>query len=160
MPKLYSVKQKYSKLGPLSDLNIVTYTDSSFRNEENNTKSVGGRILFLCNSRGACSPLGWKSKTIQQVCKSVKSAETRSLELGIEDSIFQSRMLSEILTGKSKQIIPIEMRIDSKTLHDSIDSTKQVDEKTMRHIVAWIKEQTKSDKLPDSVTKGTICYDL
>ena len=35
----------------------------------------------------------------------------------------------------------MEMRIDSKTLHDSIYSSKQVDEKTIRHIIAWIKQQ-------------------
>ena len=32
-------------------------------------------------------------------------------------------------------------RIDSKTLHDSIISTKPIEEKTTRHLLAWIKEQ-------------------
>ena len=84
------------------------------------------------------SPLGWKSKTIQQVCKSVKSAETRSLDLGIKDNIFISIMFAEINSGKpgSKincHQIPIEMKIDSKTILDiSIHSTKQVEEKSFR----------------------------
>ena len=98
-------------------------------------------MTFLVNSKGLASPLNWKSKTIQQVCKSVKSAETRSLEQGLEDSIYTSRIISEIMTGKSGSHIPVEHRIDSKTLHDSIISTKPIEEKTMRHLISWIKQQ-------------------
>lgn len=139
--KLEQVKVKYGKLGDWEKLNIVAYTDSSYRNAESGTKSVGGRVIFLMNENGDCCPLGWKSKTIQQVCKSVKTAETRSLEQGAEDAIFLSQMFYELYTGKSKGRIPVKMNIDSKTLHDSLLSTKQVEEKTIRHLVAWIKQQ-------------------
>ena len=84
------------------------------------------------------------------MCKSVKSAETRSLDLGMDESIYISRTLPEIYTGSTGGHIPIHMKIDSKTLMDSINSTKQVDEKTIRHIVAWIKEQ-RENKLVDSI---------
>ena len=136
-----NVKVKYSRLGHWKDLKLVTYTDSSFKNSEYQIKSVGGRVTFLTNSQGMASPLSWKSKTIQQVCKSVKSAETRSLEQGLEDCIYTSRFISEIMTGKSGSQIPVEHKIDSKTLHDSIVSTKPIEEKTMRHLIAWIKQQ-------------------
>ena len=116
------VKLKFSKLGSFDKLKIVAYTDSSYRNSDEMTKSVGGRILFLVNKLGMCSPIGWKSKTIQQVCKSVKSAETRSLDLGMEDGIFLSQMITELYFGKSSKHVkvPVEMKIDSKTLHDSL----------------------------------------
>ena len=60
-------------------------------------------------------------------------------------------MFAEINSGKpgSKincNQIPIEMKIYSKTLLDSIHSTKQVEEKSIRQIVAWIKQQ-KEDKV-------------
>ena len=139
--KFENVKIKYSRLGPWRDLKIIAYTDSSFKNSEDLVKSVGGRVSFLANSQGMVSPLNWKSKTIQQVCKSVKSAETRSLEQGMEDTIYTSRIISEIMTGKVGGHIPIEHRIDSKTLHDSISSTKPIEEKTIRHLLAWIKQQ-------------------
>ena len=80
----------------MKDLKVVAYTDSSYRNDETKEKSVGGRFIALANENGDCSPLAWKSKTIQQVCKSVKTAETRSLERGMEDSIYLARMLKEI----------------------------------------------------------------
>ena len=71
------------------------------------------------------------------MCKSVKSAETRSLERGLEDGIYLSRLIKEIYSGRvSEDQLPVEARTDSKTLVDSISSTKQVDEKTIRHIVA------------------------
>ena len=61
------IKIKYNKLGKWDKLKITGFTDSSFRNDENFTKSVGGRILFLANKEGKYSPLSWKCKTIQQV---------------------------------------------------------------------------------------------
>ena len=140
------VNIKYSRLGKWEDLHIIGYTDSSYRNAEDSTKSVGGRILFLTNKEGKCSPLGWKSKTIQQVCKSVKTAETRSLELGMEDCILIARMAEEIMSGKSGSQLPVEMKIDSQTLKDSIGSSKQVEEKTIRHLIAWIKQQVEEEK--------------
>ena len=136
------VALKYSKLGPLQDLKVVIFTDSSYRNAEEKVKSVGGRFVALSNASGSFAPLVWKSKTIQQVCKSVKSAETRSLERGLEDGIFLARMIKEIYSGKvCEDQIAIEAKIDSKTLFDSLYSSKQVDEKTIRHLVAWIKQQ-------------------
>ena len=144
------VAVKFSKLGKLDELKVLAYTDSSYRNDDQKVKSVGGRCIALVNDKGESSPLAWKSKTIQQVCKSVKTAETRSLELGMEDSIYMARMLKEIYTGKvSEKQIPVEVKIDSKTLLDSIASTKQVDEKTIRHLIAWIKEQKEEGKVKD-----------
>jgi hypothetical protein len=139
--KFENIKIKYLKLGKWSTLKLISYTDSSFKNAEDGVKSVGGRVTFLDNSQGLVSPLSWKSKTIQQVCKSVKSAETRSLEQGLEDSIYTSRIISEIMTGKIDCKISVEHRIDSKTLYDSIISTKPIEEKTTRHLLAWIKQQ-------------------
>ena len=97
--------------------------------------------MFLMNENGDCSPLVWKSKTLQQICKSVKTAKTRSLDVGMDDSIYMSRLLYGIYIGKSgeNQHLPVEMYIDSKTLYDSIQSSKQIKEKTSRHIIAWIK---------------------
>ena len=169
--KAKEVKTKYSKLGKWNDLKIVTFTDSSYRNAEETTKSVGGRALFLVNAKGDSSPLNWKSKTIQQVCKSVKTAETRSLELGCEDSIFISRMFHEICSGEIGGQIDVNMKIDSRTLLDSLISTKQVEEKTMRHIVAWMKQQLEAktvtkvdwvcseDMLADVFTKTNVKTD-
>jgi hypothetical protein len=136
------VTLKFSKLGNIEKLQIVAYTDSSYRNSENKEKSVGGRFICLSNEEGSCAPLRWKSKTIQQVCKSVKTAETRSLERGMEDSIYIARMIKEIYSENvGEDQIPVVVKIDSKTLLDSLNSSKQIDEKTIRHLIAWMKQQ-------------------
>ena len=95
-------------------------------------------------------PLAWKSKTIQQVCKSVKTAETRSLDSGIEDSLYLAKTVQEIysgISGKNTGQINICLKTDSKTLIDSLKSTKQVQEKTIWHIVAWIMQQIDEKKV-------------
>ena len=82
------------------------------------------------------------------MCKSAKTAETRSLERGLEDGIYLARMVKEIFTGKASELqIPFEANIDSKTLYDSLKSTKQIDEKTIRHLISWIKEQIEVQKV-------------
>ena len=148
--QMEQVRLKYKPLGPWKNLEIVTFTDSSYRNDEDATKSVGGRITFLMAGKQRCVPLAWKSKTIQQVCKSVKTAETRSLDFGIEDSLYLAKTVHEIYTGKTgKQSgqIPVIVKIDSRTLLDSLKSSKQVEEKTVRHIVAWIKQQIEEKRV-------------
>jgi hypothetical protein len=135
----------YLTYKPLStswkNLSILTYTDSSYKNDEDSTKSVGGRITFLTAGKSRCVPLAWKSKTIQQVCKSVKTAETRSLDSGIEDSLYLAKTVHEIyggVSGKNAGQIDICLKIDSKTLINSLKSTKQV---------AWIKQQVDKRKV-------------
>ena len=84
------------------------------------------------------------------MCKSVKTAETRSLDVGIEDSLYLARTVYEIYNGRSGKEpgqISVTLKIDSKTLSDTLKSTKQVEEKTVRHIVAWIKQQIKENKV-------------
>ena len=140
-----NVEIKHKQLGNWRELKIVAFTDSSYRNAEEATKSLGGRFVGLVNKHGDCNPLVWKSRTIQQVCKSVKTAETRALNEGMEDAIYLSQLVHEIYTGKiNKGHIPVEMIIDSQTLQDSIESSKPVVEKTVRHIIAWMKQQTES----------------
>ena len=146
------VTLKYPKLGKCDTLKVIAYTDSSYRNAENKEKSVGGRFIGLVNEKGACAPLLWKSKTIQQVCKSVKTAETRSLERGMEDGIYLARIIKEIYSGVvSMAQLPVVVNIDSKTLLDSLNSSKQIDEKTVRHLIAWIKQQKDEEKTIQSI---------
>ena len=53
-----------------------------------------------------------------------------------------------------KSTLPIHCFIDSKTLYDSIYSTKQAQEVNIRGLVAWIKEQ-----LTDGVIKDVSWLD-
>ena len=58
--QMNNVKNKYSKLGKWDELEIVGYSDASYRNAELGTKSVGGRKIHLINKKDECSSLSWK----------------------------------------------------------------------------------------------------
>jgi glutaredoxin 2 len=48
----------------------------------------------------------------------------------MEDSIYIARMIQEIYSGNvGENQIPVVVKIDSKTLLDSLNSSKQIDEK-------------------------------
>ena len=101
-----------------------------------------GEIIFLSSKdEKKVAPLLWKSKSIRQVCKSAKTAETRSFEKTLEDAIYFARSLREIYTGeRSISQLPVQMLTDSKSLIESLNSTRQVEEKLMRPIVKWLKQ--------------------
>ena len=137
---------KYSKVSEFEDLKILAITDGGLNRRDDRTQSVAGRIIFLSNSNETkVSPLLWKSKKIQTVCKSAKSAETRSMDKAIEDAIYLARSIREIYTGdRGEKQIPVDIITDSKSLLDSINSTRQVEEKLTRLIVKWIKQMLDS----------------
>ena len=116
-------------------------------------KSVRGDVVFLCNDFGDSSPIYWKGKTIQQVVSGVKAAETIAVATGINDAIYFAEFLFEIYNGspyKREQeagSLPVDMYTDSKTLFDSVKSSKQIDEKTFRIKIAEMKQSLQTGKL-------------
>ena len=64
----------------------------------------------------------------------------------MEVSIYLSQVFAELYSGKHDidNHIPVHVKIDSKTLFDSTNSSKHVEEKTLRHLIAWMKEQKES----------------
>ena len=80
----------------------------------------------------------------------------------MEEALFQAQMLTEMVTSKIENHTPVQMKIDSKTLHDSLKSTKQVEEKTIRHLIAWQKQQldTKSIEKVDWVCSEEMLADI
>ena len=132
----------FNKIGKFEDLKLVVYTDASHLKIEEKTKGVAGRIIFLSNKEeNRMSPLEWKAKTIVQVCKSAKAAETRAADLATDEGLFLARAIAEIYTGKKgRQQIPMVVKSDSKSLKDSLNSTKQVEERTMRPVIEHLKQ--------------------
>ena len=142
-----NVTLKFPKLGKLETLKTVAFTDSSYRNSENKEKSVGGRYIALANKEGKCSLLVWKSKTIQQVCKSVKTAETISLERGIEDSIYLAKIIQEIYSCKEQISVEVKNRQQNFVWqpeqyeanlwenHQTLDSLDQATKRWKRELV-------------------------
>ena len=55
------------------------------------------------------------------------------------------------MNGRPGNTLPLIHKIDSKTLHDSIISTKPIEEKATRHLLAWIKQQKDELKYISSI---------
>ena len=144
--KEHESKIKYSRIGNLEDLKILAVTDGAYLKLEEKTKSVSGRFIFLSNKEETkVVPLMWKSKSIPTVCKSAKDAETRAADKTIEDAIYVARGIREIYTGERGEAqIPVDVVSDSKPLIDSVNSSKQVDNKLLRPVIKYMKQMLDS----------------
>ena len=95
-------------------------------------------------SEGKVNIISWKTKKISRVCRSVKSAETRALEDAIEDGVNTARIIKEVYDGrinlKNPAQIPVLAYTDSKSLWDSLHSTRQCEEKLIRNSISGMKE--------------------
>ena len=135
----------FSKLGEINDLAIKLYTDASYNNIDNQTRSTEGRVVLAENIKtGRVCVLSWKTKKIARVCRSVKSAETRSLDDGLDDAVHMARIIKEVYLGsidlKNPDQIPVTAKTDSKSLWENLNNTRQCEEKMLRCTIAGIKE--------------------
>ena len=100
--------------------------------------------MFHPKHTGSVNVVSWKTKKIARVCRSVRSAETRALEEGVDDAVNTARLLKEIYIGtidlKTPQQLQVEALTDSKSLWESLHNTRQCEEKLLRNSIAGIKE--------------------
>ena len=150
--KQNNVKLKFTRLGDINDLHLEMFADASLGNVEQgiHTKSGMGYIITLANKNMDVSPLHWKSCVIDKVAEDIKTAETLAFEKALDDSIHLSNLLTEIYTGNpNKNSIPIVGNTDSKSLLESIYSTKKVKRKTMRVVISSIQQYLQNQILSD-----------
>ena len=143
--KLSKSVLKFVSLGDLSKLCVKVYADASFCNQDGNTRSTEGRVVMLANKDSDIVNIAsWKTKKIVRVCRSAKAAETRALEEAIDEAINTARVVKEIYTGqvdlKSPDQIPVHAFTDSKSLWESLNNSRQCEEKLLRNSIAAIKE--------------------
>ena len=142
----YDVVVKYTRIGELDEMKVLTVSDASHLTQDNKTKGVAGRFIFLSSKdEKTVVPILWKSKTIAQVVKSAKAAETRSADKAVEDSIYVARSIHELYTGeRGEKQIDVDLITDSKPLIDSLESTKQIDDKLLRPTIKFLKQMLDS----------------
>jgi hypothetical protein len=139
--KQTKVKIKFAKIGQLEDLHLDVYADASLGGLNKGLKSTEGSLIFLRGQGSQCSQITRRSRGITRVCKSAISAETLALENAIDLAIGIGRQLKQLQTGeRQEQPVPIKAFTDSESLTESIKSTKQVDEGSMRLHVERLKD--------------------
>ena len=109
-----------------------------------------GYFICLANKSLQISPLHWKSCVIDKVTEDVKTAETLALEKALDDAIHISNLVTEVYTGEpSMNSLPIVANEDSKSLLESIYSTKKVKRKTMRVVISSIQQHLQDKTLTE-----------
>ena len=121
------------------------YTDASYNNRDGKTRSTEERVVLVENPKtGLTYIVSWKVKKIPRVCRSVKSAETRALEDGLDEAVHTARLVFETYTGgvnlKKPQQIPVIAKTDSKSLWESVHNSRQCEDKMLRNTIAGIIE--------------------
>ena len=150
--KANPLKLNFTKLGAKEDLEIKLYTDASFNNQDNKIRSTEGRILLLGSKKSLkVNAFCWKTKKISRVCRSVKGAETRALESGLDEAVHFARMVKEVYDGsvdlKHPKQIDVEAITDNKGLFENLHNTRQCEEKLLKNSVALMKEMMEKSEV-------------
>ena len=102
----------------------------------------------------------WKTKKIARICRSVKGAETRALESGLDEAVSFARMVKEIYSGevdlrKPKQI-NVKAFTDNKGLWENLHNSRQCEEKLLRNSIASLKDLMKLKMVEDVKWVSTV----
>ena len=124
---------------------IVSFADAAFANLTNGG-SQGGFIVFLVNEN-RCVPMFWQSKALKRVVKSTLSAETMAAMEGGEYCFMLKTMLKEILDEKLD--LPIYAFTDSKSLKDSVYSTKTLSDKRLKVDICVIRDYLRKKEIKE-----------
>ena len=150
---------KFPKLCDPKTWSLCVFSDSSFANLPEGF-SQGGYILFLKDRNGKVAPISWQSKKLQRVTKSTLSSETLAVIEGVDAAILIQRQLAEFTGLKPK----IYVYTDSKSLYETVRTTKVITDKSQRVIISYLRQIVKlgeikvewvdgRDQVADSLTK-------
>ena len=113
--KLDPIFLNFTRLGNKDDLRIRLYTDASFNNQDNKLRSTEGRVSLLENVFSSnASVFSWKTKKVSRVCRSVKGAETRALENGLDEARMTREIYDGVVNLKEPEQIEVEVMTDYK----------------------------------------------
>ena len=113
-----------------------------------NGLSKGGFIIFLCKSDKNYAPISWKSRKIQRVVRITLAAETLAMEEALEECFIIRSILLEIYKRDAKSgLFPIRCYRDSKSLVESVHSTKTLKEKSLKVDACVVREMLEKKEI-------------
>ena len=124
---------------------MLLYTDASFQNLYDGGSQGAYFIIIFDLQSHYFYPISWSSHRIKRVVKSTLAAETLSLIEGLDTALFLNEIMLFLLQKKMK----IYAVIDSKQLHDSINSSKCITEKRLRVDISSIKLLKEQGEIED-----------
>jgi len=126
----------YPKLEGLEQCRLDCYADASFANLSD-CGSQGGFVIFLRDSAGKSSPIFWQSKKIRRVVKSTLAAETLALVDCACTAVYIRQVLAEFTRCSE---LAINCFTDNKSLLDTLNSSKNVDDRRLRIELAVLQD--------------------
>ncbi len=99
--------------------------------------------------------IGWQSKVLQRVCNSTLSAESQQALKAYDVGLWTQKMIEEMF-GAS---LPIDLRLDAKSVQTNATSTKASDDKRVAIDMAYVKEALRDKELRSvEHISGTVNY--
>ena len=142
--KKETVVNKFSRLKIDHPWRIVLYSDASYANLPDGVSSSLGYVIFLVDCENNASIVNWKANKIKRVCRSTLAAEAMALVEGLEECLYLKEVLREL--GIDPSILAFT---DSKSLRDSIYSTKLADDKRLRIDIASLQQLCEQKKIEE-----------
>jgi len=147
---------KFSKLGNVSKLKIVLYSDASCTNLGDKVSSGKGHIILLMNDDGKISPLSWGSHKVKRVVTSTLSAETLAVKDALDHGVYVSHLLSEIYYNQfDKSMFQVIAFTDNLSVDKAVRSSKHVEEKRLNVDLAIIRQMQKKDEIQLTWKEGS-----
>ena len=120
----------FPQINDVQNASLVCFSDASFPNLKCGG-SQGGLLVFLQGRNQNYMLLAWQSRKLKRLVKSTLTAET-ALQEAIEAAIMIKSLLLEIFIDAHNQNLLLKCVTDSKSLHDTVYSTKTLTEKRLK----------------------------
>ena len=133
-----SMKLSFPGLGDPSSMKIVTYGDGSHASLPSGA-SQGASITFITGN-GRAAPVAWKSKKLDRVTKSPLASEIMAAADAADSGFLVASIVHEIFG--LKKLPNIELRTDSKSLKEHLETKKVIQDPRLRVDTARLREMT------------------
>ena len=120
----------------IRSVKIASFSDASFNNLHDGG-SQGGYAVFLYDKYNKSAIISWSSNRVKRVVRSTLASETLSFTEGTDTGFFLSQLLQEILY---KQKTRIECYTDSRSLFETVGTTKLISDKRLRVEISAIRQ--------------------
>ena len=134
--KTDNLRLQFPKMENINQCSLECYADASFANLLGSA-SQGGFIVLLKDSAGNRCPIFWQSRKIRRVVKSTLAAETLALLDCASAAVYIREVLMEICRCG---LVPIKCYTDNKSLLDTLNSNKNVDDRRLRIDLAVLQD--------------------
>lgn len=146
--KSREVGVRYHHLGSFEELGLQVFTDAAWANLPDGSSSTGGYVIFLTGKDKKSVPLDWSASKIKRTVHSTLAAEALAMLDSVDNAVYIGSMITELYRGQfKKNEIPVTVYTDSKSVHENLHSTKQVNEKRLRVTMAELQEMLQKKEI-------------